>query len=113
MSLLLRLLPIEQNDEALTFSGNFFNCDKDYFLFEQLEQIPKSPVPPDFESFFDNENGYDYGVINKTPYGEELTYALIKDLLKCNPHAEAKTNQAIWAYLKQLPPQTKIALYWH
>lgn len=113
MSVFLRLIPFGRENDSLTFSHNFFNCDKDYYLFEQLKQISTFPVPPNFESFFDNENGYDYGVITKTPYDEALTYALVKDLLECKPHSEAQTNKAIWAYLKQLPPQTKVALYWH
>ena len=112
MSLFLKLLPVEGINEAITSSGNFLNCERDNYLFEQIDQITASPVPRDFQSYFNTEEGYDFGALTNDAFGEELTCVCVKELLKCKPNSESQTNQAIWAYLKRLPPEGKIALYW-
>ncbi len=58
MSLQLRLLPIDGINEEIISSGNFLNCEKDYYLFEQIEQITASIVPRDFQGYYDTEEGY-------------------------------------------------------
>ena len=113
MSLHLTLLPIGGINELITSIHNFLACERDNYLFERIMQIVASPVPPDFKGFYSTENcDYVYGNVTKDAYDTELTYVLVKDLLKLKPHPESQTNKAIWAYLKQLPPNGKIALYW-
>lgn len=113
MSLFLRLLPIEDINESITNSGNFLNCEKDYHLFEQIDQLAASPVPRNFQTYFDKENGYVFGTVINDAFGEELNFVFVKDLLKCKPNSKSQTNRAIWSYLKQLPSEGKIALYWN
>ncbi len=113
MGLQLRLLPIEGIKEEIKGSGNFLNCEKDKVLFEQIEQINASTVPSDFQAYHDTEEGFVYGSLTKDAYGTELNYVFVKELLKFKPNSESQTNKAIWAYLKQLPPEGKIALYWN
>lgn len=113
MSLHLTLLPVGGINELITSIHNFLNCERDNHLFDQIMKIVSSPVPPDFKGFHStDEADYVYGNITKDAYGEELTYVNVKDLTNLKPNSESQTNKAIWAYLKQLPPEGKIALYW-
>lgn len=115
MGLHLKLIPFERERGDYADSYTVLNCDKDYDLFNQIQQLPEFPVPPNFNSYYSVEEDdiICYGVVKETPYGEELTYSFVKDLLRCKPSSDRQTNKAIWAYLKQLPPNTKVALYWH
>ncbi len=113
MSLFLRLLPIEGINEAINSSGNFQNCERDNYLFEQIDQIAASTVPLNFQGYFDTGEGYIYRALTNDGFGEELTFVFVKELLKCKPNSESQTNKAIWAYIKQLSPEGKIALYWN
>ncbi len=114
MSLHLTLLPISGINELITSIDNFLTCERDNYLFDQIMQIVSSPVPSDFNGFYSTEDcDYVYGNLTKDAYGTELTCVLVKDLIKLKPLRESQTNKAIWAYLKQLPPEGKIAFYWH
>ena len=113
MGLELILLPVDYENDELAESYTIFHCNKEYYLFDQIQEIEMTPFSTEFIGFFEDEDHFIHGPIKETPYEEELTYALVKDLLKCFPHPEALKNQAIWAYLSKLLPSTKVALYWH
>jgi hypothetical protein len=114
MSLHLTLLPISGTNESITSRNNFLNCERDNFLFDRIDQMTASTVPPDFKGFYSTEDcDYVYGSITKDGFDTELTFVLVKELVKLKPHTESQTNKAIWAYLRQLSPEGKIALYWH
>lgn len=113
MGLELILLPVDRETATSFESYTIFHCDKEYYLFDQIQEIEVSSFSNEFIGFFEDEEHFKHGPIKETPYEEELTYALVKDLLKCFPHPEALKNQAIWAYLSKLLPSTKVALYWH
>lgn len=55
-----------------------------------------------------------YGNTQQTPYSEPLKYVLVRELIPCfeatDDHSER--NGAVLAYLRNLNPLTKIALYW-
>lgn len=113
MGMELILLPIDRETSDSAESYTIFHCDKDRYLFDQIEQIKDRPFSTTFIGFFEDEERFRHGKIKETPCEEELTYALAKDLIKCKPHREALKNQAIWAYLSKLSPTTKVALYWN
>lgn len=113
MGLHLILLPVDYENDALAESYTIFHCDKEYYLFDQIQEIKVVSFSNNFMGFFEDGQHFQHGPIRETPYGEELTYALVKDLLKCSPRPESLKNQAIWAYLSKLSPSTKVALYWH
>ncbi len=113
MGLQLILLPVDYENDSSAESYTIFHCDKEYYLFDQIREIEVACFPKKFIGFFEYEEQFRHGLIKETPYGEELTYALVKDLLRCFPHPEAPRNQAIWAYLSKLSPSTKVGLYWH
>jgi hypothetical protein len=50
----------------------------------------------------------------KDPYGDELKYAFAKDFKKFKwPEEMDRRNKGVRAYLKALPPDIPIILYWH
>lgn len=112
MGLELLLLPIEGADEPLTLSGNFLSCERDYDLFDEIDKLPSTLVPPNYKFYYPTSNAYGYGKLTKTLYGGKLTCVYVKDLLKCKPYPESHINRAIWAYLRELPPKARFALYW-
>ncbi len=57
-----------------------------------------------------------YGETTHDPYGSPLRYVFVVDLMKVREHegvTDNARNRAIWAYLAELPGDTKVALYWH
>jgi len=113
MGLELILLPVDFENAKSAESYTIFHCDKDRYLFDQIEGIPERHFSVTFKGLIEDEENFRYCSIEKDAYQEELTYALVKYLLKCTPHPEALKNQAIWAYLSKLSPSTKVALYWN
>jgi len=111
----LRLLPFDVDHEGLCFSHTILSCDRDYDLWKSIESIPEHPVPVSFTSFLgerkDGETIYGYTKID--PYGKPIHYVLAGDLSNIDYAIPSRKNKAIWAYIGVLPPDTKVALYWH
>lgn len=118
MGLDLRLLPFDADVDVVTFSHTILSCERRRELFEELLKLPSVEVPERFYSFTSREASCGeshYGVTRDTPYGEPLDYVRVKDLLAYSDHegvTDNGKNRAIWAYLKCLPPENKVALYW-
>ena len=113
MGVRLTLLPIGGVNELITSLHNFLVCERDNWLFEEIDQIIATEVPPDFQGFYPAEDcDYFFGPVTIDGYGNKLTYVLVKELLKLKPLSDSQTNKAIWAYLKQLPREGKIVLFW-
>lgn len=112
----LRLLPFDCDQGDFAFSHTILEVGRDYDLHDKIRKLKSMPVPPKFTSFCgDLENGETgYGVTNETPYGEALEFVLAGHLcaIPLPPDAFYRAR-AVWAYLKELPPHTKVALYWH
>jgi len=79
-------------------------------------------VPEDFTSFrsqvcrYDGDDEAHYGETLEDAYGHKVRWLYVKELLQWKNHAGVQRNQkhrAIWAYLEQLNPETRVALYWH
>lgn len=121
MGLDLTLLPFDCDQGDFAFSHTLLSCERRGDLFEVvMEKAPgRAVVPPNFKSFTGRcEKCEDthYGTTVETPYGEPLEWVEVEDLLKLGQHIAVKDdykNRAIWAYLKELPARTKVALYWH
>lgn len=57
----------------------------------------------------------EYGKTIKDPYGSDVKYITVRDLLPfrdCDGVMDNHQNRAVWAYLNELPKDTKIALFW-
>ncbi len=91
----------------------------------------KQYVPKDFTSYLcgdvDEETGFEelhYGETIIDPYGDPIVYVFVKDLLELEElhreyykHEEHHINKekalGTMAYIKTLPKNRKIALYWN
>jgi hypothetical protein len=59
------------------------------------------------------KTGTRYGNTQKTLYGENLRYTTVRELVKAPFELLDGRNAAVWAYLRKLDYDTKVALYWH
>ncbi len=85
---------------------------------EDIELEHGIHVPDGFMSYLGrNEDGETtFGETLTTPYGERMKYLTAGQLLPLRNHPAAQdndVNRAVWAYLAELDPTTKVALYWH
>ena len=121
MGLDLRLLPFDADIEELSFSHTILDCLRRGELFDEILKIEEEhglAVPDRFASFVGHGKDGEpcYGVTVTTPYGEPLLYTTAASLLTLKDRegvTDNYQNRAIWAYLAELPPATKVALYWH
>jgi hypothetical protein len=111
----LRLLPFDSDQGDWAYSHTIINCGQDYDLFDKIKVLASMPVPPKFSSFCGRLANGDtgYGNTQTTPYGEPLTFVLAEHLVNVEHDEKDVLTRAAWAYLKCLPPHTKVALYWH
>ena len=87
-------------------------------LFSAVESLPTHPAPRKLNTYrmptLDGEPSYGY--TPETPYGLPIRCVTAGNLATLQEHAQVlddTDNQAAWAYLKELEPDTLIALYWH
>ena len=117
MSVDLRLLPFDCDRGDWAYSPTILELGGSYDLHDKIKKLRSMPVPKDFNSFCGRDEGYDgycYGKTSETSYGEPLEWVLAGELCAIKlPKDAPYIERAIWAYLKHLPPQTKVALYWH
>lgn len=79
---------------------------------ERLERsgVTPHPLPPRSRfSWYGDEGLKDY---TTDPYGTPLTYLTAAELLSVAP-PENERGPSVWAYLKALPPDTPVVLWWH
>ena len=118
----LRLLPYDADWGTGAFSHTILSCERRRELWEDIAKLPALPVDAkNFTCFAsrkiddpDAEDGY--GRVYRDPYGEPMQYVTAQSLCRLSRKRAVRdnhTNRAIWAYLAQLPRQTKVALYWH
>lgn len=111
----LRLLPFDA-DSGISFSHTILDCDRDYPMFDAIQELDALPVPEGFTSFSgrcDECHDTCYGKTLKDPYGSPVLYVTASLLVSVKHDQMSQKNRAIWAYLEHLAPSTKIALYWH
>lgn len=117
MGLDLTLLPIGHDTNDWGFAHTMIQCDRHAALFEAIMEVEKTesgPVPDAFHTYLSRgEDGdYCYGKTQTTPYGEKIRAVRVRDLVPLKSLAK-DYNAAAWAYLEQLPPNSRVALYWH
>ena len=96
--------------------------EREYDLFEQIEsrgrQEPDEPIekvcnpqpiPPHIKFEWYGDEGIEDRKEN--PYGEPLTFVRAFEFLKVQ--AKNPWNKCVVDFLKSLPPQTPIVLWWH
>lgn len=120
MGLDLALLPFDFEHEILSYSHSVLSCERRSALFRAIAThclSDQKQVPSNFASYLgrgENEE-HAYGKTLETPYGDPLFHVSVENLLRVSSHKDVldnSKNRAIWAYLKELPPETRVALYW-
>lgn len=112
----LRLLPFDSDSGDEAYSQTILELGSDYDLHDKIKQLPALPVPPSFRSFsgqVETFEGTCYGETKETPYGEPVLFVRAGDICSIRLKDATYVERAIWAYLKELPRHTKVALYWH
>jgi hypothetical protein len=74
-------------------------------------------VSPNFASYLavDSEGECHFGVVTHDRYDKPLRWLPVSELLTYGQHQSIQghiKNKAAWEYLKALPQETKIVLYW-
>jgi hypothetical protein len=111
----LRLLPFDYDGGSSAYSHQILTYDGTYDFYDEINKLPQMPVPKSFHTFCSRDEAYEesrYGNTQETPYGERVKFVLAGDLVKIEsgnwPQARATR-----AFLRELPPETKVALFWH
>lgn len=120
MGIDLVLLPFDSDGDnpVVSYSHTVLTCTLSHELAEELKKIPAPQVPKNFRSYLGTDEEYDgprYGATQETPYGEPLKYVRVGQLNPFRFHEIVRADpnkKAIWAFLNELPGNTKVALYW-
>lgn len=123
MGIDLTLLPIDCENDTGTwgYSHTVLSCERAGKLWGELYMLEKrdgQPVPESFTTYLSRDDKYEephYGQTTKDAYGEPVRALPAKALMRYANHLGVKDqarNRAVWSYLKALPPETKVALYW-
>lgn len=118
MGLDLTLLPFEADYGDWGFSHSVLNLERRGELLDEILELRAHPVPLNFGTFLCRDDAYEephYGNTQETPYGEPLQWVRVtslRDLSERRGVIDNCQNRAVWAYLKELPNDAKVALYW-
>jgi len=119
MGLDLTLLPYWS--ETAHFSHCVLELGRRSGLFERIQEIEAKfgkEVSEGFDSYLSRDDTYEeshYGITIKDPYGGKVRYLNVRHLLRFKYNEGVKNhykNKAVWAYLKELPRNLKVALFW-
>lgn len=83
--------------------------DRDYDLHDKIQALDSQPIPNGFVAY----NGAGFTALPKDAYGDPIRYVLAGALRELAINSIHVRNRAAWAYLKELPDDHQIALYWH
>lgn len=128
MGLDLTLLPVES--EHLAFSHTVLSLDRRSDMWEKIKLIPQITRDVVFYSFMSrvpdgkSEGEKCYGVVKEDAYGNPIKWANAGDVVKAMEEYYESVkdldwikydcrNQAVLAYLKVLPANRLVVLYWH
>lgn len=111
----LSLLPFRQS-ASMAFSHSIIEVSRDYDLYKLIESVGRVPAPDDFRAYVaplpNGERGY--GVVKEDCYGQSLRMVSAKELAAITlPKDTGCRARAAWAYLKELPDDFYVVLFWH
>jgi hypothetical protein len=119
MSLDLKMIPLECDRDDWGFGHSLLSCGAGSVWHERLKNIPRTPVPKDFGTYVsrmktDSGDGPQYGNTQQTPYGEPLECVTVGQIVDSSGSRDFGTKDlAVLAYLRILPRDMRVALYWH
>jgi hypothetical protein len=113
----LRLVPIEYSTDSICYGFTVLETDFQIDLMDAIQRLSDEPVSQIFESFLlIKGNQYQRGVTLFDAHGNSLKSVLCHDLCELSTHKgvlQFQRNRAVWAYLKQLEPESKVVLFWY
>lgn len=124
------LLPAVICEEAgFGFAHTMLPLERRQSLWPKLRAIPPLPIDVTeirFSTYLatiesgEHEGECRYGRVTETPYGNRLEFARALDVLAAIeryhdefPGSRFSTNEAVAAYLRCLPAETPVGLWWH
>lgn len=115
------LIPVECEKDGWGYGHSIVSLSRDYDFWDKLRSLPDAgPVPADFNTFYGTvpdgslKGEHGYGKTEKDPYGSPLRCVRAGDIAKMKRLKRyAQRNKAALAYCAKLPPEQRIALYWH
>lgn len=123
------LLPAVICEEAgCGFAHTMLPLERRQGLWPKLRAIPPLPIDVTeirFSTYLatiesgEHEGEPRYGRVTDTPYGDPLRFARAADLARVlaehnlEPDEEHYTNEAVAAYLRCLPADAPVGLWWH
>lgn len=101
----LALLPFEANYNS---SFNVLWLERNYDVWKRIEKLETHPVQEGFRSHcgHSEKGDYCYGETKEDRYGSEIRWVYARDIA---PLLEGPEG----AYVKALPGDYRIALFWH
>lgn len=116
MGIDLDLLPVDADFPNCSFSHSVLQCERRHNLWPAIQALPGQPVPDNFTSYLGGKGEACYGKTVEDSYGDPVRWVRVRDLLTLRCREEVRDNsknRAVWAYLAELPPEGKVALFWH
>lgn len=124
MGLDLALIPIQYHTNLrLWYGGTRIQCDRDYDVFAQIPgchyrgpEYARKPVARSRQlgavelSTWTGDEGWAH--VEEDPYGTPLEYILAGHLAKVNVDKASPWNQACFAFIRALPKDTPVVLWW-
>lgn len=113
MGIDLRLIVVRDRDRTWWLERNTLDLDRDYSLQQRIKdaETPK-PIPNGTTlSIYGDKGLYD---ATNDPYGDALTWIEAQAFGSISIVTEySHWNSAVVTFLKMLPPNTAVVLWWH
>lgn len=113
----LCLIPVDSDLGDWSMGHSLLEVERRSELWNVVEALAKHDLPTKFQCFKARNADGDpcYGTLTDDCYGNLVKCATAGDLaaIQHQSTTDHPRNRAIWAFLRELPPETKIALYWH
>lgn len=106
MGLDLTLLPYDRD-----FSRHVLSMERNYTLFDQIKKLESMRLEKPIYSYVAGDDEDPCSEISEDKYGEPIRFVYAGDLAKLE-EAEIDINKACLAFIKCLPMNHKVALYW-
>lgn len=107
-------LPVECDYEDVCYGHTLLPLERRYDLQAEILKLELKQFNRKISCYLgrNSQGESSYGDIDKDCYGEALMYLTAGELLLVDAATIEHRNKAVWAYLRELPPQTKIVIYW-
>ncbi len=116
MSVDLMLLPRYLGGSGLTV----IELKGSNFLWREINKLPchlvTDPIKSPLGVFEEDIANWEFRTLVVDGYDKALTWVFAKDLITLHHEAlneDGCADRAAWAYLAELPPETKVVLYWY